>query len=117
MVNIRRIWLRGRGWEERRPYDTPRRVGALGANGRTFFARDYSWPVIERKYLDMFERLQAAPPAHSMEPLPGWFARRARAVPPAAETVNALPAGPARPSEGAETTGAGAQANPLESTA
>ena len=31
--------------------------GVLGGNGREFFRRHYSWPVIERKYLDMFERL------------------------------------------------------------
>jgi glycosyltransferase involved in cell wall biosynthesis len=97
--------------------DDPGLREALGANGRAFFARDYSWPVIERKYLDMFERLEAEPPAYSMEPLPGWFARRARCVPPAAKTVNALPAGPALPSESAAATRAGAQANPLESTA
>ncbi len=29
-----------------------------------------------------------------MEPMPGWFARRARTVPAAADVVNALPAGP-----------------------
>ena len=36
----------------------------LGRNGREFFQRNYAWPVIERKYLDMFERLTGrAPPA------------------------------------------------------
>ena len=32
----------------------------LGQNGRDYFRRNYAWPVIERKYLDMLERLQAA---------------------------------------------------------
>jgi glycosyltransferase involved in cell wall biosynthesis len=27
----------------------------LGRNGREFFKRNYAWPVIERKYLDMFD--------------------------------------------------------------
>ena len=30
----------------------------LGRNGRDFFRRHYAWPVIERKYLDMFAQLQ-----------------------------------------------------------
>ena len=30
----------------------------LGRNGRDFFERHYAWPVIERKYLDMFDRLK-----------------------------------------------------------
>ena len=29
----------------------------LGRNGREYFRRHYAWPVIERKYLDMFDRL------------------------------------------------------------
>ena len=36
-------------------------AATLGSNGRAFFRRDYSWPVIERKYLDMFDRLRAEP--------------------------------------------------------
>jgi glycosyltransferase involved in cell wall biosynthesis len=72
----------------------PGLVGALGRNGRTYFERHYSWPVIEGKYLDMFERLSAEPPRPGMEPLPGWFARRRRVLPPAAVVVDALPAGP-----------------------
>jgi glycosyltransferase involved in cell wall biosynthesis len=30
--------------------------GILGRNGREFFRRNYSWPVIEHKYLEMFGR-------------------------------------------------------------
>jgi glycosyltransferase involved in cell wall biosynthesis len=69
---------------------------ALGRNGREFFRRHYSWPVIERKYMDMFERLtrdEAAGPIRPMEPVPGWLARRRR-VPPAREVVDRLPVGP-----------------------
>ena len=40
-------------------------AAALGRNGREYFERHYSWPVIERKYLDMFERLASEPPAHA----------------------------------------------------
>jgi glycosyltransferase involved in cell wall biosynthesis len=75
--------------------DDGRTASALGASGREYFARHYSWPVIERKYLDMFERLKAAPATGTMEPQPGWLARRARNVPPAAAVVNAVPSGPA----------------------
>jgi len=69
-------------------------VEALGHNGRTYFARHYSWPVIEGKYLDTFDRLRSAPPARRMEPLPGWFARRRPNVPAAIEVVADLPSGP-----------------------
>jgi glycosyltransferase involved in cell wall biosynthesis len=75
----------------------------LGRNGREYFRRHYSWPVIERKYLEMFERLKqeeregetraAAPRA--IEPLPGWFARRRRVLPAAEEALAKLPSGPA----------------------
>ena len=30
---------------------------AMGQNGRAYFQRHYTWPVIERKYLDMLDRL------------------------------------------------------------
>src|SRR6185436_16116089 len=66
----------------------------LGRNGREYFAEHYSWPVIERKYLDMFERLAADPPAHKMEPLPGWFWRHRGNVPAAMDVLDDLPSGP-----------------------
>jgi glycosyltransferase involved in cell wall biosynthesis len=72
----------------------PALAATLGSNGRGFFTRHYSWPVIERKYLDMFEQLRRAPAAPGMEPIPGWLARRAKTVPPAADVVDALPRGP-----------------------
>ena len=67
---------------------------ALGRNGREYFRRNYEWPVVTRKYLDMFERL-AKEPARRMEPLPGWLARRRSELPPAAERLAAIAAGPA----------------------
>lgn len=72
--------------------------GPFGRNGRAYFARHYAWPVIERKYLDMLDRLAredaaGAAPAR-LEPVPGWLARRRRSLPPAREVVDALPAGP-----------------------
>jgi glycosyltransferase involved in cell wall biosynthesis len=67
----------------------------LGENGRAYFAGHYAWPVIERKYLDMFRRLdgergQVAP----LEPLPGWLARRRRVLLPAEQVLAGLPSGP-----------------------
>ncbi len=68
----------------------------LGRNGRDFFKRHYAWPVIERKYLEMFEQLRlAGAPPNTMEPLPGWMARRAQNLPPASEILAQAPSGPA----------------------
>jgi len=70
-------------------------VGAfLGRSGRDFYRRHYAWPVIERKYLDMFQRLSREPPAGGIEPLPGFFARHAHNLPPARDVVDAAPKGP-----------------------
>ena len=76
----------------------------LGKNGREFFRRHYAWPVIERKYLDMFARLDRGT-ATAMEPLPGWFARRRMEVPAAAGVLASLPAGAAVESAGSQPTG------------
>jgi glycosyltransferase involved in cell wall biosynthesis len=70
----------------------------LGANGRRFFREHYEWPVIERKYLDVFERLAQEPARSTMEPLPPWIARRRRNLPPARDVEAMLPKGAARPS-------------------
>ena len=65
----------------------------LGQNGRDFFMRHYAWPVIERKYADMLERLASAGlPQRAMAPLPGWWARRRRDLPPAADLLRAISA-------------------------
>ncbi len=69
---------------------------ALGRNGRNYFRRHYAWPVIERKYLETFDRLAREPrsaPA-ALEPLPGFFARRRRTLPPAADVLARIPSGP-----------------------
>ena len=75
---------------------TPSLQAALGRNGRTFFERHYSWPVIEKKYVDMLQQLSRETPARRMEPLAGWFSRRRRALPPADSIVKQLPGGPFR---------------------
>ena len=72
---------------------------ALGQNGRQFFERHYTWPVIERKYLMMFDRLKQEPetsplPASRIQPEPGWFARRRRVIAPARQLLSSLPSGP-----------------------
>jgi glycosyltransferase involved in cell wall biosynthesis len=66
----------------------------LGRNGRIFYEQNYSWPVIERKYLDMLARLTAEPPRHQMEKLPGWIARRQLSLRAAAQILDVLPSGP-----------------------
>ena len=68
----------------------------LGRNGREFFKHHYAWPVIERKYLEMFDQLSRAGTAPAaMEPLPSWLARRQRDLPPATEVLARVPSGPA----------------------
>jgi glycosyltransferase involved in cell wall biosynthesis len=68
----------------------------LGRNGREYFSRHYAWPVIEKKYLDMFARL-ANQPIRPLEPLPGWMARRRRDLPGAAQVLATIPAGAVLP--------------------
>ena len=68
----------------------------LGENGRRFFREHYEWPVIERKYLDVFERLKREPARSTLEPLPPWFARRRRNLPPGQEVMAKLPRGRGR---------------------
>ena len=69
----------------------------LGRNGREYFRTHYTWPVIERKYLEMFERLKEGTPAREIEPLPGWFDRRKTDVPAASEVLRSIPSGAAVP--------------------
>jgi glycosyltransferase involved in cell wall biosynthesis len=70
-------------------------AGSLGRNGRQYFRDHYDWPVIERKYLEMFERLKKETPAPAGDPLPGWFDRRRQDLPAAEEVLAKLPTGPA----------------------
>jgi len=67
---------------------------ALGRNGRQFFREHYDWPVVERKYLEMFERLSLEPPGKPMDPIPGWLERRRQNLPPAEQVLANLPKGP-----------------------
>src|SRR4029450_4320311 len=69
--------------------------GALGRNGRLFYRAHYDWPVIERKYLDMFQQLTQAPAAGRAAAGPGWLDRRRQDVPAAEGVVARLPVGPA----------------------
>ena len=81
--------------ETLRAIETNRWLAAsLGRNGRQYFKEHYDWPVVVRKYLDMFQRLQTDPPRRGLEPLPGWFERRRQDLPPAREVLARLPAGP-----------------------
>jgi hypothetical protein len=78
--------------------ETDRGLGdALGEHGRQFYSRHYTWPTIERRYLEVLERVRAedrdARRATPMDPLPGWFARRQRTLPPARDVMNQLPKG------------------------
>jgi glycosyltransferase involved in cell wall biosynthesis len=76
--------------------DDTKLAAALGRNGRRYFERHYSWPVIERKYLEMFARLDGeaiAGMTRRMEPLAGWWTRRQRRLPPAQDVIDALPFG------------------------
>ena len=67
-------------------------IGAvLGRSGREFFNRHYSWPVIERKYLDMFERLKREPSNAPGRAAAGLSARRQRNLPPARQVLEKGP--------------------------
>ena len=54
---------------------------------------------IERKYVDMFERLASESEPSRMEPSPGRYARRRTTVPAATELLANLPSGPVTASE------------------
>jgi glycosyltransferase involved in cell wall biosynthesis len=89
---------------------SPSLQAALGRNGRAFFDRHYTWPVIMKKYTDMLERLAKEPAPTAIEPLPGWLARRRRNLPPAESVVKGLPSGPYRePGAGNREPGAGSR--------
>ncbi|MGE0359920.1 MAG: glycosyltransferase [Vicinamibacterales bacterium] len=83
---------------------SPGIAATLGRNGRRFFQTHYAWPIVEKKYLEMFERLSREPAAdragRAMEPVQGWWRRRQRSLPPAREVLAKLPAGPVRVTPG-----------------
>jgi len=70
-------------------------AGTLGRNGRQFFRDQYDWPVIEHKYLEIFDRLKKEPPVPATDPLPGWSDRRRQDLPAAEDVLAGLPKGPA----------------------
>jgi glycosyltransferase involved in cell wall biosynthesis len=86
----------------------------MGRNGAEYFRTHYAWPVIERKYLQMFERLTRGEGSRPdgrgpgdtggepavMEPLPGWFARRRRNLAPASDILGGIPSGAVLPNRG-----------------
>ena len=67
----------------------------LGANGRQFYRQHYDWPVVERTYLEMLDRLGKETSLRQLEPLPVGAARRDPVCRPAAAVLAALPSGPA----------------------
>ena len=67
---------------------------ALGRSGRAYFSQNYTWPIIEKKYLDMFDQLTREPYTNTIEPIPGWFERRRQTLPPADDVVAKLATGP-----------------------
>jgi glycosyltransferase involved in cell wall biosynthesis len=69
----------------------------LGVNGRDYFTRNYAWPVIERKYLDVFSQLGHIKPKSEPDALPGWLARRRKDRPPASEVLSRAPVGAVMP--------------------
>jgi len=72
---------------------------AMGRNGMAYFRRHYAWPVVERKYLQMFEQLAREPEGQqtSMAPLPGYFTRRKKVLPPATAVLAGVPEGAVLP--------------------
>jgi glycosyltransferase involved in cell wall biosynthesis len=78
---------------------SPSFASSLGRNGQEYFARHYSWPVIEGKYLDMLERLARESQQRPIDTGPGWFGRLFRNHAPADEVVAALPTGPSSDDE------------------
>jgi glycosyltransferase involved in cell wall biosynthesis len=76
--------------------DDHRLAAGLGVCGQAYYRTHYSWPVIERTYIDMLSRLSSETPPPA-EASPGWLARRLRHQPPAVEVLAGTPAGPVRP--------------------
>lgn len=70
-------------------------AGSLGRNGGQYFRDHYDWPVIERKYFDMIDRLSGETASTAVAPLPAWRDRRRAEIEAASRIVAALPAGPA----------------------
>jgi glycosyltransferase involved in cell wall biosynthesis len=83
------------GWFGRRPEFARQ----LGANGADYYRKRYAWPVVERQYLDLFERLsreRTTARQQLTDPLPGWWARRKPTARPAKYVLDQVPSGPSR---------------------
>ena len=76
----------------------PIKARALGEHGREYFGRHYEWSVIERKYLEVFDRLsregEAARTSELRAPLPRWWGGRQPTLRPSAYVVEEAPRGP-----------------------
>jgi len=76
----------------------PQQARVLGENGVRYYQANYTWPMIERRWLSMIERLdrEGRPAQRSplTEPMPGWFARRHADRAPATYLLEGLPSGP-----------------------
>jgi glycosyltransferase involved in cell wall biosynthesis len=75
------------------------RARALGENGCAYFQAHYAWPVVERQYLGLLDRLSAEGPAPRgplADPLPGWWTGRRPVLPPADDVLESIPRGPSR---------------------
>ena len=82
-------------WFTRRPEE----ARALGDSGRAYFRRHYAWPVVEKRYVDLLDRLAREPGEAGgplAAPLPGWRERRRATLPPAERVLEQLPRGPSR---------------------
>ena len=69
----------------------------LAKDGRTYYEKNYTWDVIEQKYMSMLDQLEAENPKRyktNSNNQPGWFERRRRICKPAQDIVDRLPTGP-----------------------
>lgn len=69
-------------------------AGSLGRNGRQYYRDNYDWPVVERKYIDMLQRLAKESHDGTIEPMPGWMERRRQTCAAGADVLASLPEGP-----------------------
>jgi hypothetical protein len=69
-------------------------AGSLGKNGRQYYRDHYDWPVIEKKYVEMIDRLSKSSPLKTTEATAGWFERQKVNCAAGADVVAAVPAGP-----------------------
>ena len=69
----------------------------LANDGRTYYKNNYTWDVIEQKYLSILDQLEADNSKRSktiFKNQPGWLERRRRICKPAQDIVDRLPTGP-----------------------